>query len=239
LRNAAGRNVVGINASVGLRGINDREDVETIQALLNRAGANLLVDGNCGRDTIAAICSLQRQFLSQPDGLIDPNGTTLGRLEAGTERIKNAWVLLPPDAFHYNYAGAGEDAQDRQWGTPKTIAAVQEICRTFHGSHSIVLGIGDISLVQGGPMNGHTSGHRIGKNIDMRPVRRDQLRLPVTVSDGQYDRDKTLALAKIIEAVTNVRKVLFGDRFVQQNTGGKVQLEPTKHHNHLHVEMIE
>ena len=85
-------------------------------------------------------------------------------------------------------------------------------------------------------MNGHTSGHRIGKNVDIRPLRKDKAQMYVSVADAQYDKEQSLALAKIIEAHPNVRKVFFGDSYVVDNTGDKVLLEATKHHNHFHVE---
>jgi hypothetical protein len=225
--------------TVGRNGKNGGSDVEKVQTLLNKAGAQLRVDRDCGRKTIASICDVQRQFLAQPDGLITPGGPTYLKLTSGTVKIKNAWKLLPADPHHTTYCHPSEDIRDRQWGTPKTIAAIQEICRTFFLEHAIKLQIGDISLAQGGPMNGHTSGHRIGKNVDIRPIHKQRLPVPLTVTDPNYDKEKALALAKIIEGLANVRKVLFGDAYVIDNTGPKTELEATKHHNHLHVEMFE
>jgi hypothetical protein len=230
---------VEISGSVGVDGDNLAADVEIVQSLLNKSGASLKLDRNCGRITIGAICNFQRQFLQQPDGLIEPGGTTFGKLVSGKVRIANPWALLPADSYHYNYCGANEDPRDRQWGTAKTILTIQAIGKAFYLKHSIKIGVGDISLAQGGQMNGHTTGHRIGKNVDIRPIRKDKSPIGVKVTDVQYDKEKSLALAKIIEGFTNVRKVLFGDTYVYDNTGDKVQLEQTKHHNHFHVEMVE
>jgi hypothetical protein len=63
-----------ITAAVGRGGKNLEEDVQAVQAALNRrADAGLKVDGRCGADTIAAIVEFQRALgQSKPDGRVDP-----------------------------------------------------------------------------------------------------------------------------------------------------------------------
>ena len=74
-----------INASVGHKGKNDREDTKIVQKLLNDNGASLDEDGLCGRGTINAIGKFQRDKMGmrKPDGRVDPNGRTWKALTDG------------------------------------------------------------------------------------------------------------------------------------------------------------
>ncbi|SMF48976.1 Membrane proteins related to metalloendopeptidases [Alteromonadaceae bacterium Bs31] len=71
--------------SVGKGGKNTYKDVCTIQTLLNNNIHNLApmellsVDGDCGKKTVTLISEFQRRVLNSanPDGRVDPNGTTL------------------------------------------------------------------------------------------------------------------------------------------------------------------
>jgi len=73
-----------ISAAVGRGGKNLEEDVQAVQAALNRrAGAGLKVDGRCGSDTIEAIVEFQRALgQSRPDGRVDPKRGTARALAA-------------------------------------------------------------------------------------------------------------------------------------------------------------
>jgi peptidoglycan hydrolase-like protein with peptidoglycan-binding domain len=71
-----------ISASVGKNAVNKSEDVLVIQNLLNKKGATLKVDGDCGPKTIAAIEKFQKDVLkfSVPDGKVDVGGKTWQKL---------------------------------------------------------------------------------------------------------------------------------------------------------------
>src|SRR5947207_4554315 len=94
-----------ITASVGQHGQNHREDVRTVQLLLNLNLGSLVplapleVDGGCGSGTLTAITEFQRrvQKLLQPDGRVDANGGTLAALKAGmpTEfSVEKLWGIM-------------------------------------------------------------------------------------------------------------------------------------------------
>lgn len=74
-----------ITGSVGSGGFNRKEDVMTVQELLNKAGYSLTVDGGCGTKTVTAIMDFQRNKLgtTRPDGRIDPGGKTWQALVKG------------------------------------------------------------------------------------------------------------------------------------------------------------
>lgn len=75
--------------SVGQGGRNRRKDVTLVQTLLKAKGYDPgVVDGQCGQGTIRAIKKFQATFLPRPDGLIEPGGTTIKRLQ-GTSTTSN------------------------------------------------------------------------------------------------------------------------------------------------------
>lgn len=73
-----------ISASVGQGGVNRAADVVIVQSLLIARGYPGIgsADGICGSKTIAAIRAYQGGFLRQPDGKVDPGGTTWRNLSA-------------------------------------------------------------------------------------------------------------------------------------------------------------
>jgi hypothetical protein len=81
-----------IDQSVGRRGVNQRDDVKLVQSLLLARGFGRVgdADGICGRNTIAAIIDYQRGFLRQPDGRVDPGGTSWKHLSGTYTGITNA-----------------------------------------------------------------------------------------------------------------------------------------------------
>jgi putative chitinase len=82
---------VCISHAVGQNGIADRDDVKTVQILINLnldklpGTAPLSEDGVAGASTIAAIEEFQRRVagIKKPDGRVDPDGVTLRKLHLG------------------------------------------------------------------------------------------------------------------------------------------------------------
>lgn len=80
---------MSITKSVGKGGVNLKNDVMVVQALLNKVGAPsggpapaLMVDGLCGMKTTTAIRTFQLRWFGPAgaDSRVDPNGRTLARL---------------------------------------------------------------------------------------------------------------------------------------------------------------
>ncbi len=95
-----------ISGSVGQGGDNAGTDVEVVQSLLNgKAASNLSVDRICGPRTVAAIKTYQAGFLPYPDGKIDVDGRTWGRLlnsppasnQNSTIQKRNEFILKAVD----------------------------------------------------------------------------------------------------------------------------------------------
>jgi predicted chitinase len=92
-------------ATVGAQCSNVRDDVESVQQLLNLCSAAgrvalpepLKTDGAFGQKTLDAIMAFQRSAMGQsaPDGRVDPNGTTLLSLcESLPEALAPPWLSL-------------------------------------------------------------------------------------------------------------------------------------------------
>ncbi|MCA9133726.1 MAG: M15 family metallopeptidase [Planctomycetales bacterium] len=95
-----------ISGSVGRNGQNQDADVRIVQELLNRHVPRLgvqplVVDGDVGPLTLAAITAFQRQVVgfARPDGRVDPNGRTWRALTQagtpGTPRLPPTPVATP------------------------------------------------------------------------------------------------------------------------------------------------
>jgi peptidoglycan hydrolase-like protein with peptidoglycan-binding domain len=72
-----------LSASVGKGGKNKKADVMLVQELLNKKGASLKVDGDCGNMTNTAIGAFQKKEFGWSDGLVDPGGQTWNKLSGG------------------------------------------------------------------------------------------------------------------------------------------------------------
>ena len=135
----------------------------------------------------------------------------------------------------------GQSYRIGQYGTSRTIQSVIELGRRWNEKYpdGPPLYVGDISLQGGGPMPDHTTGHRIGKNVDIRPVRNDGGVGGLTYDDDVYDYEKTQELVNEILKDPNVRRIWFNDDEIEgpgdimRSDAGGV------HDNHLHVEYYE
>lgn len=70
-----------LNASVGEKGQNKKDDVITVQEMLQELGEySKAIDGDCGRGTKQAIYNFQKGFMNHPDSLIEKGGRSWGKL---------------------------------------------------------------------------------------------------------------------------------------------------------------
>lgn len=220
-----------ISAAVGeTPSPNKPDDVIVVQQLLIVAGAKIAPDKQCGPRTVQAIKDYQRNFLSHPDGTVDPGGLTWRHLVEKKLKVKpEALVLLPQNGKgYYTYSEL-----KKQYGTPKCLKALQSICAQFSTKFAdIKVGIGDISLQGGGELLPHRS-HKQGLNVDVRPLRKDKKNLPVTITEPNYSRPFTKVLVECVLADGNVKAILFNDTQIKG-----VRSWPG-HDNHLHITMKE
>jgi hypothetical protein len=216
-----------ISASVGSRGSNKISDVKVVQTLLNKWQDDivlerpLLVDGLAGRKTMLAIIEFQGRVagLSSPDGRVDPDGLTLKILN----QVLKAFKILPQSGRSYYTYGRDE----KRFGSPSVIASVKQIASSLH-SMGITIGIGNISLKEGGRMRPHSS-HQRGVDVDFRPLRKDKRQLPTNIHSADYSRSLTEKLISAIRDDVNLDLILFNDPDIP---GIKYW---SGHDNHIHV----
>ena len=134
--------------------------------------------------------------------------------------------MLPASGLGYYLISTS----DRQYGTHATIQMLLDIARQQHWNlPGLSIGIGDISFKDGAIMLPHHA-HRHGRNVDIRPFRKDRRRLPTNIHDPSYDGEMTDLLVKCLLAHRNVHRILFNDPKING-----VHAFPG-HNNHLHVE---
>jgi len=121
-----------------------------------------------------------------------------------------------------------------QFGQQSTIDAALAVAAAWNGQHSDrPLSIGQISKKGGGPFPPHKS-HRVGLDVDVRPMRQDGENEPVTISDPEFDLALTTELIKLWWQKAPVQVVFFNEPSVI--TAGLSQFV-NGHHNHFHVRL--
>jgi murein endopeptidase len=122
-----------------------------------------------------------------------------------------------------------------RYGVPETIRALETIAASWQKAHPSGprIGIGDISLEGGGPIQDHRS-HRIGIDVDIRLMRNDGREEGVVYQSPAYSRRLTQELIDLIWAnsILRVETILFNDPRARD-----VVAYPN-HDNHLHVRFL-
>ncbi|MCO5168593.1 MAG: penicillin-insensitive murein endopeptidase [Planctomycetes bacterium] len=136
-------------------------------------------------------------------------------------RSRAGFVQLPASGpGFYSYAAAS-----RRWGRPELVYALERAGLNLRARPRF--GVGDLSLENGGRLSGHTS-HRVGRDVDVRPMRRDGREGPVTRQQSAYSRQLTRDLIRELRKHARTDIVLFNDLLV----GGVVPWPG--HDNHFH-----
>jgi len=121
-----------------------------------------------------------------------------------------------------------------QFGQQSTIDAALAVAAAWNGLHpDRPFSIGQISKKGGGPFPPHKS-HRLGVDVDVRPMRLDGQNEPVTITDSEFDRPLTTALITLWWQKAPVQAVFFNDPTVI--AAGLSQFV-NGHHNHFHVRL--
>lgn len=132
----------------------------------------------------------------------------------------------PEGAAYYTYGtppnGAG------QYGHPKLLSLILQVEQLWQQIDSRKIGFGNISLASGAAYEGHRS-HRSGLDLDVRPLRKDQLQQPVSRFDAQYDQNATARLIALFFNFTYIRVIYFNDTAIPR-------VRPLmRHDDHFHV----
>lgn len=131
---------------------NEPNDIVKVKRLLIAAGYPLTVSDRMDDDTITAIENYQSAFLSNPDGRVDPGGTTLRRLNNAVNPDRQIFRLI----VHHTAGPKDSDVP--------TIRR-HHLARGFSdiGYHTIIRGGGEI---QAGRPQHQMGAHAKGANAD-------------------------------------------------------------------------
>ena len=156
-----------IKHSVGLNGKNEPADVQIVQNLLMKNGNLPLRAMTYDRPTmVAAIKEFQSGFMLNPDGNVDPKGTTFERLQ-GLGLVEMA---ADGGKGWYRYeTGDLHKSRIMHFGTANAVQAVLDVAGTVaFGLPGFAIGVGDLSSAMGTNLGRHQT-HLHGKNVDVHP----------------------------------------------------------------------
>lgn len=165
-------------------------------------------------------------YLSTSTSNANPNANWL---ELSTSSV--GFTQLPAGgAGYYSYSSSS-----RQWGKPGMIYGLMNAAGRWKMQHPQAprIGVGDISLKHGGYMSGHVS-HRKGIDVDIRPIRKDNIQGPTRVGWSSYSRARTYFwIASYVKKHLNIQVVIFNDPKIYGPLWYVIYWP--NHHNHLHV----
>lgn len=125
-----------ISRSVGRNSANNKDDVKTVQILLNlnidklTPLRPLTEDGLVGNQTIGAIEEFQRRIVRmvKPDGRVDPSGTTLRQLREGMSsgfseaKLRGIMIHATPVSVAKYYNALNQKMRENTINTPSRMA---------------------------------------------------------------------------------------------------------------------
>lgn len=140
----------------------------------------------------------------------------------------------PAESGYYNY-GRMDNKPDRggyQYPHPIMMQAILRVALEWQVLDRRRIGIGNISRADAFDDDDHDS-HLNGLQVDVRPIRKDGLEIPVTWADkNRYDRDATAKLIELFRTFAPVKFVLFNDTSIPFVKIAK------RHDDHFHVALI-
>lgn len=156
--------------------------------------------------------------------------------DAGTGPVSPVPPTRPRSrAGFIQLAAAGEgfycySPANRRWGTPTFVYGIERVARRWAREQPgrPRLGVGDISLMNGGDISGHVS-HERGVDADFRPVRNDGREDPVAWTQSSYSRADTQRVIDLFADELSLVYVFFNDRRTRRTTPWP------NHDGHFHV----
>ena len=194
--------------------------------------------GIFGSKTQAALIQFQIKHELEPNGILtDETYRLLFKSPAPVVSVKphgtnnEIDVVLPINGkgfATYNREPQGAD----QFGTQLTINAIISLAKDWFLMHpDVPLQFGNISRHGGGKFPPHKS-HQKGRDVDVRPIRKDNQMAAVTINEAAYDAKRTEDLVKLLRGKFPGIKILFNDKNLVAK--GLTKKFPG-HDNHLHI----
>lgn len=173
--------------------------------------------------------------LAQPGQVSNPD-------VSGLPRSRRGFVQLPASGTGFS----AYSSPARRWGTPKMIYGIMRAGKQWatlprqqgRAVRSPVLGIGEISLQEGGPISGHVS-HQKGVDTDVRLARNDGQNAPTSMKPGSptrgaYSQQFTAEAVNLFSQIP-ATLILLNDRDVPKTTWDR----KGNHYDHFHVRIAE
>lgn len=160
-----------------------------------------------------------------------PIGFTPEEIEQFTWGSRGLFEQMPFSGDGYECYGL----RDKCYGHSQVLQALKQICAEWvkRCPNGPRIGIGNISLPDGGPMPPHST-HQHGLDVDIAPVANTNEEIPLTYYDSKYSRQRTQELVDLFHnnPILGIRTILFNDPDL---TG----VEPwAGHDDHLHVSFL-
>nr|WP_314541087.1 hypothetical protein [uncultured Massilia sp.] len=133
----------------------------------------------------------------------------------------------PEDAGYYIYGTPAGGAY--QYAHPSMLTVLFWVEREWAATEKRKFGVGNISLYNGEKRTEEHRSHINGLQVDIRPLRKDGLQLPVTWKQSEYDEEGTAKLIGIFFSHPLVKVILFNDSRIP----GVRHWD--KHDDHFHV----
>lgn len=158
-------------------------------------------------------------------------GLTEAEVEQFSWGFRGAYAQMPQAGPGYDcYSTSGE-----RHGLPEVIEAVKYVCAQWEKLYpnGPRVGIGDISLPNGGPMPPHAS-HDRGIDVDIALVANTNEEIGLTWKHPKYSRERTQQLIDLFlnNPILGIRVVFFNDPKIRG-------VEPwAGHDNHFHVSFL-
>ncbi len=201
------------------------------------------LDGSFSQNIAGRLTAVQNGITSNGDTFIEmysytqPGEVTKKRLRL-SRSVQSHTITGDLDAS-YSYDNEGKmtsTSLDHLFGTPGVIDLLQIIASVWHHAYpDIDIGFGPISLEGGGDM-GHKS-HKVGVDVDVRPLRKDGKPLPTSIFLSSYSRDLTASLIGsffyLNAFLTQVKVIFFNDSSISDVT------RSDGHNDHFHVRFTD
>lgn len=144
---------------------------------------------------------------------------------------KRGYFMLPQMPEESGYYTYGTPPGGRaQYAHPQMLNFIFKLEYSWSAIDERKIGIGNISLAEGRIFPPHVS-HRKGLEVDIRPIRKDGAKSPVSWSSKDYDQIATSKLVDLIWQTGMVNKIGFNDPKIARVSFMK------GHDDHLHVEV--
>ena len=154
-----------------------------------------------------------------------------GQLEGG--------LNLPDRGSGYRHFLGTDRVDTDDWGTLPLLTCLEAVGRAVAG-RNISMGVGDMSLRQGGAFPPHIS-HQNGRDVDLRYVRRDRRQVPLDLrfEPDAYDADATKAVFEAFFTHCNVDAIFVDIDRLDFTVSGQEEriIHVGGHSNHYHVRL--